>query len=65
LSESQQRLLGEEYVKALIAEDEEVPPGEPSDAGAHHHFIRYFIAALLGRGEPGVGQARRDGALPL
>lgn len=55
LSDAQQRLLADEYLKALIAADEEVPPGEPSDVGVHHHFIRYFIAALLGQGEPGVG----------
>ncbi|MBI3970823.1 MAG: hypothetical protein HY332_06000 [Chloroflexi bacterium] len=38
-----------------------LPASEPSQAGLEHYFIRYFIAALLGRGERPVraGDARR------
>jgi len=36
------------------------PPDEPSQQGLEHYFIRFFVAALLGRGEPPLsGSAAR------
>jgi hypothetical protein len=60
LSDDQRTQLADEYVETLI-EDEATRPGEPSEAGVQHYFIRFLMAALLGRGERGVsaGAARR------
>lgn len=49
-AEQQGDLLGE-YMEELNARPR-VPSGEPSQQGLEHHFIRFFMAALLGRGEP-------------
>jgi hypothetical protein len=53
LTQAQQEDLLTEYLRGLDAQSV-ISPGEPSQAGLEHHFIRLFIAALLGRGEPPV-----------
>jgi hypothetical protein len=60
LSVRQRASLIDSYIDSL-SEEEPPPPGEPSEVGAAHYFIRLFLAALLSHSRPplGVAGARR------
>lgn len=59
LSVEQHAQLSDEYLEELDARPR-IPPGEPTQLGLEHYFIRFFVAALLGRGEPPLsGSAAR------
>ncbi len=51
LTGAQQELVWSGYLEALEARGD-VPADEPSEDGAEHDFIRFFLPAILGYGGP-------------
>ena len=62
LSDRQRARVIDSYIDSL-SEDEPPPPGEPSETGAAHYFIRLFLATLLGYSRPPLGVAGARGRL--
>jgi hypothetical protein len=60
LSEAQRGQVERDFFE-LLDKMGVIPPGEPSPSGIEHHFVGYFIAAVLGHAEPPIsaGEARR------
>jgi hypothetical protein len=59
LTAEQRDQLSDEYIEELDARPS-IPPGAPTQLGLEHYFIRFFVAALPGRGEsPLSGSAAR------